>query len=608
MLARLAPHIPSGEYAYEVKWDGVRAVAYIDDKRLRLLSRNNRDITVSYPELKDIARKFPARNAILDGEIVALNASGLPDFERLQHRMHVRDAGAAEALSRSIPITYMIFDLLYFDDSSLIEAPYASRREKLFALNLMGQHWSVPEHFIGDPAPFLEATRKMGIEGVMAKRLDSSYFPGRRNDAWLKIKHVRKQEFVIAGWQDGQGARSGVPGALLLGYYDVDPEEARRRHEPQKLVYAGKVGTGFSTQALKDIQTRLRKHAIAVNPFNVDPPRERGTHFARPELVAEIRFGSWTSTHMLRHRVVSRAARRQAARRRRAGGMRRRGGSHGTAHFGPGRFRFGLVNVPVKMVTAVSSNDIHFHQLRASDGARIQYKKVSATDQKEVDLKDIVKGYEIAPNQYVKLKPEELESLDPEKSQTIDIDTFVDLDQIDPIYYEHTYYLEPDKNAGRAYVLLLDAMRDSGKVGIAKMVLHGREHVVALRAMDQAIALSTLYFRDEIIPVENLELPSDSDKPQKKELEIAVQLIDAISGKFEPETFHDEYRNRVMDLIQRKAEGKEVVAQKMPKTPRGNVVSLMDALKASIAESARKKKDGAHERQARSKPKARKSA
>ena len=173
-----------------------------------------------------------------------------------------------------------------------------------------------------------------------------------------------------------------------------------------------------------------------------------------------------------------------------------------------GSISFGLVNVPVKMVTAVSPNDIHFHQLRASDGARIQYKKVSATDQKEVEYKDIVKGFEVAPNQYVKLTPEELESLDPEKSQTIEIDSFVDLVEIDPIYYEHTYYLEPDKNAGKAYVLLLDAMRGSGKVGIAKMVLHGKEHVVALRAMDQAIALSTLYFKDEIIPVKNLELPS----------------------------------------------------------------------------------------------------
>ena len=274
-----------------------------------------------------------------------------------------------------------------------------------------------------------------------------------------------------------------------------------------------------------------------------------------------------------------------------------------------GSISFGLVNVPVKMVTAVSPNDIHFHQLRASDGARIQYKKIGATDQKEVDIKDIVKGYEIEPNQYVKLKPEELDTLDPEKSRTIDIECFVDAKQIDPIYFETTYYLEPDKSAGRAYALLQGAMRSSGKVGIARMVLHNREHVVALRGSDNAIALSTLYFKDEIVPVKKLELPSDSDKPQKKELEIALQLVNAISGKFEPEKYHDEYRNRVMALIRQKAEGKEVVAQKTPVTAPRNVVSLMDALKASLAESAKKRKPAAPAaRQSPVKYKARKTA
>lgn len=255
-----------------------------------------------------------------------------------------------------------------------------------------------------------------------------------------------------------------------------------------------------------------------------------------------------------------------------------------------GSISFGLVNVPVKMVTAVSPNDIHFHQLRASDGARIQYKKVSAADQKEVDSKEIIKGYEVAPNQYVKLKPEELEALEREKSSAIEIENFVDLKQIDPIYFERTYYLEPGKNAGKAYALLQDAIRSSGKVGIAKMVLHNKEHMVALRGTDKAIALSTLYFKDEVVPVKNLELPSEADKPQKKELEIALQLVNAISGKFEPDKYHDEYRDRVMELIKQKSEGKEVVAQKTPATAPRNVVSLMEALKASLSESAKKRK------------------
>src|SRR5579862_1302220 len=273
-----------------------------------------------------------------------------------------------------------------------------------------------------------------------------------------------------------------------------------------------------------------------------------------------------------------------------------------------GSISFGLVNVPVKMVTAVLPNDVHFHQLRASDGARIQYKKVSVTDQEEVEYKDIVKGYEVAPNQYVKIKPEELNALDPEARRTIDIDKFVDLKEIDPIYFEHSYYLEPDKNAGKAYALLQQAMHGSGKVGIAKMVMHNREHIVALRGTGQAIAMSTMYFKDEVVSEKELALPAEADKPQKKELAIALQLVESISGEFDPEKYHDEYRERVLNLIKQKAEGKEVVTQKMPKTTAPNVVNLMDALKASLAESAKKRKAGQSIGAHTAKPKARKSA
>jgi len=301
MLATLVSHIPADSFACEVKWDGVRAIAYIEAGRLRLLSRNNLDITSAYPELGSLPRHIKARNAILDGEIVALNEQGLPDFERLQRRMHVRDNAAIQVLSRRYPVIYMIFDILYLNDTSALDDPYLIRRDKLSALKLNEAHWQTPEYYLGDPAPFLEATRHLGVEGVIAKQTNSPYVPGKRTGAWLKIKHVRKQEFVIGGWHEGEGARSGVAGALLLGYYDTDPETARHRKQPQKLVYAGKVGTGFSMRMLEEIQASLRKLEIDTNPFEVDPPREREIHFVRPELVAEVRFGSWTSTHMLRH-------------------------------------------------------------------------------------------------------------------------------------------------------------------------------------------------------------------------------------------------------------------------------------------------------------------
>jgi DNA end-binding protein Ku len=278
-----------------------------------------------------------------------------------------------------------------------------------------------------------------------------------------------------------------------------------------------------------------------------------------------------------------------------------------------GAITFGLVNVPVKMFTAVSPKDVHFHQLRASDGARIEYRKVGSTDKKEVEYKDIVKGYEIAPNQYVKIKPEELEALDPEKRNTIEIERFVHLDEIDPIYFERSYYLVPDKNASKAYALLQQAMAETGKVAIARMVMRDKEYTVALRGTGHAIGLSTLYYSDEVVPEKQLELPSAKDKPQKKELDMAIQLINAISGKFDATEYHDEYRERVMDLIHRKAEGKEIVAQAAPKTPAPNVVNLMEALKASIADSMKRTKGGAggelsaHQR-SKAKPRAKRTA
>jgi bifunctional non-homologous end joining protein LigD len=300
MLARLSTRVPTSEFAYEVKWDGVRAVVYVGNGKLRILSRNHLDVTGAYPELAALPKHLHARDAILDGEIVALDAEGLPSFSRLQRRMHVRSA-AAQGLSQSHGVTYMFFDLLYLNGTSLTDKPYLERRAKLIELKLEGEHWSTPENYIGDAGPFMSATQELGLEGIIAKKANSPYYPGKRTDAWVKIKHVHKQEFVIGGWQDGQGSRLGVPGSLLLGYYDCTPEEARRNNRAQKLTYAGKVGTGFSDRMLSDIHVELRRRELASNPFEIRTPRERNIHFAKPELVAEIRFGSWTHDDILRH-------------------------------------------------------------------------------------------------------------------------------------------------------------------------------------------------------------------------------------------------------------------------------------------------------------------
>jgi DNA end-binding protein Ku len=251
-----------------------------------------------------------------------------------------------------------------------------------------------------------------------------------------------------------------------------------------------------------------------------------------------------------------------------------------------GSISFGLVNVPVKLFTAVSQKDIHFHQLHDADGVRIQMKRICPADGKEVPYEHIVKGYEISPDRYVMIKPKELEALDPKATHTIDIESFAKLSEIDPLYYDHPYYLVPDKGAGKAYSLLQQAMLDTKTVAIARAVIRTKQYIMVLRPTENALAVSTLYYADEVIPESSLEgLPSDI-KLNEKEVAMARQLVDSLTQKFHPEKYHDDYRERVMKLIEQKAEGKEIAIQPGPaETPK--VVNLMEALEASLA-AARK--------------------
>jgi len=256
-----------------------------------------------------------------------------------------------------------------------------------------------------------------------------------------------------------------------------------------------------------------------------------------------------------------------------------------------GAISFGLVNIPVKLYSAVSRKTVRFHQLDGADNQRIQQKRVNPRTGEEVPYENLVKGYEIRPDRYVIVTPEELDSLAPEKTRAIDIEDFVDLDQIDPIYYDHPYYLVPDTGAGKAYRLLLDAMSESGRVAIARVVIRSKEQLVAIRPRDGILTMETMLFADEVVPPEELDdAPQDGKKTTKRELDMAQQLIDSLSGDFEPDKYRDEYRDRVLDLIERKAEGEEVVLEAPPEEPQ-KVPDLMAALEASIA-GAKRQSDG----------------
>jgi bifunctional non-homologous end joining protein LigD len=270
-----------------MKWDGVRAIAVVERSRVRLASRNGNDVTVAYPEIQALgdALDLPA---VLDGEIVAVDDAGRASFQRLQARMHLRDPGAIEQIARQVPVAYVLFDLLWLDGHLLTDAGYAQRRGLLEDLVLRGPSWQTPSAS-DDGEQAFAISKQLGFEGVVAKRIDSRYEPGRRSTAWRKVKHHREQEFVVGGWLEGEGSRGGRIGALLIGYYDNGA-----------LKYAGRVGTGFTEAELDRLAALLAPLATTASPF-ADKGLPQDSHFVAPELVAQVRFTEWTEGGRIRH-------------------------------------------------------------------------------------------------------------------------------------------------------------------------------------------------------------------------------------------------------------------------------------------------------------------
>ncbi|KAA1395830.1 ATP-dependent DNA ligase [Aeromicrobium ginsengisoli] len=278
------------EWAFEMKWDGIRAVAVIDGKDVGLFTRNENDVTAGYPEVVNALAELGLDDTVLDGEIVALNAAGVPDFGRLQQRMGLTKEADVEAARREVPVTYLVFDLMRSGGDSLVEETYVERRKALQTLKIAADVVDVPKAHEGSLEDAVESSKTLGLEGVLAKRRDSRYLGGKRATAWTKVKHQRMQEVVVGGWRAGQGARSGTIGALLLG---IPTEDGLR--------YVGKVGTGFDERTLADLQQRLSKLTRKTSPFG-DIPREvtRDAQWVTPRLVGEVSFAEWTAGGHLR--------------------------------------------------------------------------------------------------------------------------------------------------------------------------------------------------------------------------------------------------------------------------------------------------------------------
>ncbi len=290
MMAKLGerPPTPDADWGFEFKWDGIRALAYVEGGRVRLLSRSGEDVTARYPEVHAMGRALGSREVVLDGEVVALDEKGRPSFEEIQQRMGLTSDSEVRRKMKEAPVTYMAFDLLWQEGRSLFGAPYSERRRRLAQLKLAGPSWQTPPFEEGGGPAMLDASAKAGLEGIVAKKLDSHYEPGKRSGVWVKVKNRNRQELVIGGWLEGEGNRRGVAGALLVGYYDEG-----------KFVYAGKVGTGFTDAMLERLKALLEPLEQPSNPFDVGSP-PRAAHYVKPQVVAEFEFVEWTRSGQLR--------------------------------------------------------------------------------------------------------------------------------------------------------------------------------------------------------------------------------------------------------------------------------------------------------------------
>lgn len=289
MLA-VSGELPTGEgWLYEFKWDGIRTLAEWDGAKLRLWSRNGNDVTAGYPELAGLGGDLGSEPALVDGEIVALDEQGRPSFGLLQQRMHVRGAAVARLVGE-VPVHLFVFDILRFAGRDLTALPLVERRRVLDDLDLEGPSWRVPPSFVDDGSVVLDAASRLGLEGVVAKRLTSTYDAGRRSEAWRKVKLIHRDEFVVAGFTEGTGRRQSTLGALLLGGRD---------HEG-RFAYVGSVGTGMSDAELERLRAELDAAVAPGDPFEAGPPRPVAT-FVRPRIVVEVEYSGWTRDRALRH-------------------------------------------------------------------------------------------------------------------------------------------------------------------------------------------------------------------------------------------------------------------------------------------------------------------
>jgi bifunctional non-homologous end joining protein LigD len=304
MLAKpgAVPESDSDDWAYEIKWDGIRALGYAKRGTWSMLSRRQEDVTARYPELAGIADALADQDAVVDGEVVALDDEGRPRFQLIQSRMGLTSPAQIKARVKQQPVDYVIFDLLHLDGRCIRDLPYVQRRELLENLGLDGPRWRTPRNRHGGGADLLEAARRQGLEGIVAKKCDSPYRPGKRTGEWIKTRVWRRQEFVIGGYIPGEGRRAKRVGSLLVGYYDKRRSELGKG-KTQELRFAGGVGSGLKEDDLDFLTKELHKRERPESPFHVGKPtgpKAKLAVWCEPELVCEVSWTEWTNEGTLR--------------------------------------------------------------------------------------------------------------------------------------------------------------------------------------------------------------------------------------------------------------------------------------------------------------------
>ena len=289
-----------GSWAYEIKWDGMRILAFLDSDGVRLASSNGNSATVAFPELQGLTALMSGfESMVLDGEVVAFGEDGLPSFSTLQHRMHVSDPKAALSRAQDTPVTFAIFDLLHLNGHDLIGLPLSDRRKLLEQIvDTAGSHWRLTQQTLDNPAAMLQNVADRGMEGLIAKRLTSTYQEGKRSKSWLKVKPTQRQEFVVGGWSEGRDGNAGGLGSLLLGVM-ADGEEGGRELQP-----CGSVGSGLDDADRKWWRNQLSEDRIEESPFATSVvPLGRVLRWSDPVHVVEVAFGEWTDDGRLRFPV-----------------------------------------------------------------------------------------------------------------------------------------------------------------------------------------------------------------------------------------------------------------------------------------------------------------